>query len=81
MQTRHLGNSDLHMTPVGYGAWAIGSRGGNSRGVIGMMMAPPLRSTRYRRRNGRVSNRMACLIRQEEHKSEEFPLDAASPIL
>ncbi|HIK15680.1 MAG TPA: aldo/keto reductase [Leptolyngbyaceae cyanobacterium M33_DOE_097] len=27
MQTRQLGNSDLHITPVGYGAWAIG--GGN----------------------------------------------------
>src|SRR5882762_11522561 len=24
MQTRKLGNSDLHITPVGYGAWAIG---------------------------------------------------------
>lgn len=27
MQTRPLGNSDLHITPVGFGAWAIG--GGN----------------------------------------------------
>jgi len=27
MQTRQLGNSDLHITPIGYGAWAIG--GGN----------------------------------------------------
>jgi aryl-alcohol dehydrogenase-like predicted oxidoreductase len=27
MQTKQLGNSDLHLTPVGYGAWAIG--GGN----------------------------------------------------
>lgn len=26
-ETRHLGNSDLHLTPIGYGAWAIG--GGN----------------------------------------------------
>jgi aryl-alcohol dehydrogenase-like predicted oxidoreductase len=26
-QTRQLGNSDLHLTPLGYGAWAIG--GGN----------------------------------------------------
>ena len=26
-QTRQLGNSDLHLTPIGYGAWAIG--GGN----------------------------------------------------
>ena len=25
--TRTLGNSDLHLTPIGYGAWAIG--GGN----------------------------------------------------
>jgi aryl-alcohol dehydrogenase-like predicted oxidoreductase len=25
--TRQLGNSDLHLTPIGYGAWAIG--GGN----------------------------------------------------
>ena len=25
MQTRKLGNSDLNITPVGYGAWAIGS--------------------------------------------------------
>ena len=24
MQTRKLGNSDLHITPVGYGAWAVG---------------------------------------------------------
>lgn len=24
MQTKQLGNSDLHITPVGYGAWAIG---------------------------------------------------------
>jgi len=27
MQTRQLGNSDLHITPVGYGAWAIGGPG------------------------------------------------------
>ena len=27
MQTRKLGNSDLHITPVGYGAWAIGDSG------------------------------------------------------
>src|SRR5437879_4882091 len=27
MKTRKLGNSDLHITPVGYGAWAIGGSG------------------------------------------------------
>jgi aryl-alcohol dehydrogenase-like predicted oxidoreductase len=27
MQTKQLGNSDLHITPVGYGAWAIGGSG------------------------------------------------------
>src|SRR5579863_4516280 len=27
MQTRKLGNSDLYITPVGYGAWAIGGSG------------------------------------------------------
>jgi aryl-alcohol dehydrogenase-like predicted oxidoreductase len=27
MQTRKLGNSDLHITPVGCGAWAIGGSG------------------------------------------------------
>jgi aryl-alcohol dehydrogenase-like predicted oxidoreductase len=27
MQTRQLGNSDLHITHVGYGAWAIGGAG------------------------------------------------------
>ena len=27
MQTRKLGNSDLHITPLGYGAWAIGGSG------------------------------------------------------
>jgi aryl-alcohol dehydrogenase-like predicted oxidoreductase len=27
MKTRKLGNSDLHVTPVGYGAWAIGGSG------------------------------------------------------
>jgi len=27
MKTRKLGNSDLHITPVGYGAWAIGGAG------------------------------------------------------
>jgi aryl-alcohol dehydrogenase-like predicted oxidoreductase len=27
METRKLGNSDLHITPVGYGAWAIGGSG------------------------------------------------------
>src|ERR1700685_1276377 len=27
MQTRTLGNSDLKITPVGYGAWAIGGSG------------------------------------------------------
>lgn len=27
MQTRSLGNSDLQITPVGYGAWAIGGSG------------------------------------------------------
>jgi aryl-alcohol dehydrogenase-like predicted oxidoreductase len=29
METRKLGNSDLHITPIGFGAWAIG--GGNWR--------------------------------------------------
>jgi hypothetical protein len=27
MQTRKLGNSDLQITPVGYGAWAVGDSG------------------------------------------------------
>jgi aryl-alcohol dehydrogenase-like predicted oxidoreductase len=27
METRKLGNSDLHITPVGFGAWAIGGAG------------------------------------------------------
>ena len=27
METRKLGNSDLLLTPVGYGAWAIGGGG------------------------------------------------------
>jgi aryl-alcohol dehydrogenase-like predicted oxidoreductase len=27
MQTRKLGNSDLYITPVGYGAWAVGGSG------------------------------------------------------
>jgi aryl-alcohol dehydrogenase-like predicted oxidoreductase len=27
MQTRTLGNSDLNLTPVGYGAWAVGGSG------------------------------------------------------
>jgi aryl-alcohol dehydrogenase-like predicted oxidoreductase len=27
MQTRRLGNSDLNITPIGYGAWAIGGSG------------------------------------------------------
>jgi aryl-alcohol dehydrogenase-like predicted oxidoreductase len=27
MQTRKLGNSDLHITPLGYGAWAVGGSG------------------------------------------------------
>lgn len=27
MQTRRLGNSDLHITPVGFGAWAAGGAG------------------------------------------------------
>jgi aryl-alcohol dehydrogenase-like predicted oxidoreductase len=27
MQMRKLGNSDLHITPVGCGAWAIGGSG------------------------------------------------------
>src|ERR1019366_6201673 len=26
MQTRHLGNSDLEITPIGIGAWAMGGR-------------------------------------------------------
>ena len=29
METRRLGNSDLHITPVGIGAWAIGGSGWN----------------------------------------------------
>jgi aryl-alcohol dehydrogenase-like predicted oxidoreductase len=29
MQTRQLGNSDLHITPLGIGAWAIGGGGWN----------------------------------------------------
>jgi aryl-alcohol dehydrogenase-like predicted oxidoreductase len=32
MQMRKLGNSDLHITPVGYGAWAIGDSAGSSLG-------------------------------------------------
>lgn len=27
MQTKQLGNSDLHITPIGFGAWAIGGSG------------------------------------------------------
>src|ERR1700674_3363688 len=27
MQTRKLGNSDMHITPVGYGAWVVGGSG------------------------------------------------------
>src|SRR5947207_15233298 len=27
METRRLGNSDLHITPIGIGAWAIGGSG------------------------------------------------------
>jgi len=27
MQTRQLGNSDMHLTPIGFGAWAIGGGG------------------------------------------------------
>ncbi len=27
MQTRKLGNSDMHITPLGYGAWAVGGSG------------------------------------------------------
>ena len=27
MHTKRLGNSDLHITPVGFGAWAIGGSG------------------------------------------------------
>src|SRR4051812_12482186 len=27
METRQLGNSDLHITPIGFGAWAIGGSG------------------------------------------------------
>ena len=27
METRQLGNSDLHLTPIGFGAWAIGGSG------------------------------------------------------
>ena len=27
MRTRKLGNSDLNITPVGFGAWAIGGAG------------------------------------------------------
>jgi aryl-alcohol dehydrogenase-like predicted oxidoreductase len=27
MQTRRLGNSDMHITPIGFGAWAIGGSG------------------------------------------------------
>src|ERR1700682_3683924 len=28
MQTKQLGNSDLYLTPIGFGAWAIGGGGG-----------------------------------------------------
>ncbi|MEH1784260.1 MAG: aldo/keto reductase [Nostoc sp.] len=27
MQTKQLGNSELHITPIGFGAWAIGGGG------------------------------------------------------
>lgn len=27
MQTKQLGNSELHITPIGFGAWAIGGSG------------------------------------------------------
>src|SRR5258708_4917748 len=32
MNTRQLGASDLHITPIGFGAWAIGGSGGDSGG-------------------------------------------------
>src|SRR5207244_12741042 len=27
MKTKQLGNSDLHITPIGFGAWAVGGGG------------------------------------------------------
>ena len=27
MQTRQLGNSDMQLTPIGFGAWALGGGG------------------------------------------------------
>jgi aryl-alcohol dehydrogenase-like predicted oxidoreductase len=27
MKTKQLGNSDMHITPVGFGSWAIGGAG------------------------------------------------------
>ena len=34
MNTRPLGNSDLHITPIGFGAWALGGCEANNVGVI-----------------------------------------------
>ena len=33
METRQLGNTDMYITPIGFGAWAIGGRAGNSPGA------------------------------------------------
>ena len=43
METRQLGNSDLHITPIGIGAWAIG--GGGWDGSMG----PQSDTTRFPR--------------------------------
>ncbi len=41
MQTKPLGNSDLHITPIGFGAWAIGGR--NAKQVEGIVGAADFR--------------------------------------
>lgn len=40
MQKRRLGNSDLYITPTGFGAWAIGGSGWMS--VLGAQASLPV---------------------------------------
>ena len=54
MQTRHLGNSELEITPIGTGAWAMGGRRlgfllGTSRGA-GLFRSPSPHATSTSRR-------------------------------
>ena len=65
MRTRRLGNSDLELTPVGFGTWAIGG------GEWGMGWGQQEeKDSKTKSKTTRQNNFMCChLVMQNPHKA------------